>query len=196
MSQKTLVLLGDSHFLRLQDFLKDRSLSRDNIINLSVSGSSVEKALANLNEFLDENKTKLDLDSAQNNYFIFIFLGSNDCRTLKSESQFNRRDFNKIVTICKKIFKNVRIVKIPPIPKFHEIWGEIDRINKYIASFSGSKGVKVVETFRAFPLEICLKKQRRPLVNFQTWYKDGRVDGIHLNDKGFSKLWRLMKFSL
>ena len=89
-------------------------------MNLSKSGSNVAQALDTFNEYIDQNKEAITIKKRNKQYVLFIFLSSNDLRSIYQESQFNRHDYKKIINISRKVLENIRLLQIPPIPSgFH-----------------------------------------------------------------------------
>lgn len=185
--QREIFFLGDSQFLRLVRLLEQLKLTDEKLINLAVSGASVAKALKNLNTYVDANKSELFVKDRVR--IICIFLGTNDCRVINKEADFNRFAYKKIIQICRKIFNEVIVLTLPPIPKFWDKWEEIYKINRWLNSFSKARRLRVLETCDVFPLQAFGDR----LFFFEETYHDGRPDGIHLNRRGLLTIWEILK---
>lgn len=190
MSNTIVVFLGDDHFERLQKLL---NLTSDTV-DLSKSGSNVPQALDRLNAYLDENMETIRLNKREKQYVVFIFLGTNDLKSMESEYDFNRDAYKKIISICKRVFVNVRLVKIPPIPGLSDKWHVIERINTWLNSFTGAKNLQLLDTFEClFPLQ---RFGESELTFFEGTFDGEEPEGIHLNRHGLHTLWNIMKLSL
>lgn len=174
------VLLGDSQLVRLGKSWKPNL----NVTNLAISGCNVEKAWFNFNLFLDDIPKPWYFE----NSCLVILLGTNDCKHLTSEFSFNRGNYKKIVRVASKIFKQVLICKIPPIPKFPDVLETISNINKWLNGFQSLKNVEIIDSFSCF-----LKSSGQvDLKFFEQVFFHGKVDLIHLNKKGLMVLSHLI----
>lgn len=175
MSGSKVFFLGDSQLKRfLQSSIK---VSLQPVVDLTESGASVARGLANLNAFLDECSNKSLLSRCS----IVILLGTNDCKRLGHASAFNRVDFKKITSLTRRFFGTVILCKIPPIPRCKSQC-HIDLVNRYINSFHSVENIFIVDLFSPFvlPLEASVN-----LRYFEKRYANGRIDLIHVNKLGF-----------
>ena len=164
-------LLGDSNLVRLQKapYFKHK-FSGYTLQNIAVSGSSVSKGLNNLNEFLDKNKVEA-------NSILIILLGTNDLKHRScTPSSFDRPSLKKIIKIAGKLFAQIFLCKVLPIPKTPKQVTPIDAVNKWINGFQSNPKVTVVETFMPFFKHAEYFEQH--------YHSDGRPDLIHLNTTG------------
>lgn len=176
------LFLGDSQTCRL---LKQFQIKNSEVINLAKSGASVSEALTIFNKFLDTIESKEVLKQ----YQIVILLGTNDCRRILDAQSFDRGSYKKIVTIARKFFNSVFLLKVPPIPKLFPVVQHISLVNRFINSFSSISNVIIVDSYSLFmrsTFSIDLKC-------FESHYFHGRRDLVHLNHHGLRLMARLLQ---
>ncbi|CAH0392108.1 unnamed protein product [Bemisia tabaci] len=135
--QKKVLLLGDSILRRMQrtQFFKNKFIHLS-VVDLAVSGSTVKKGLETFSNFCDKTAV---LESTN----LVILLGTND---FLKNGQFDYSDYYDLArNAVASRFKNIILVKLPPIPKRRFLTEAICQANDWIASIARRKGLKGIE---------------------------------------------------
>lgn len=170
--EKKFVFLGDSQTCRLL-----KAFPVDKSINLAESGAPVARALQILREFLGNVPKEFTLT-----LILFVLVGTNNC---KRES-FDRESFKKITVIGRKLFKEVVLFKVPPIPKLQN-FAYVSGVNKFVNSFHSVHNIIILDSFSPFILNDQINLSLFELV----YRKSKRSDLIHLNRHGLRILFAL-----
>lgn len=172
---KQLVFLGDSQICRLLNCFSFDDLK---IINLAESGASVARALQIFNNFVDITPKAVTLKLT-----LIVLLGTNNCKLLC----FDRVSYKRITIIGRQLFKEVLLLKIPPIPKLRDL-RFVSSVNQYINTFHSVQNIVILDSFSPFTLN-----DQVDISCFELFYgKSKRADLIHLNSRGLRILFSLI----
>lgn len=174
----SLYLLGDSNLVRLvKSKAFDQVFRGIEVINLAQSGASVEIALNNFVAYLDTSRAQIN----STRDLLLVLVGTND---LKRNIEFERSTYLRITTIGRKLFHQVYLCKIPPIPRHPGRAPLISRVNRWINSFHSVRNIQVLDLLTAFPdiTDDVYDKY------FEKYFHNGRIDLIHFNRLGHKKL--------
>lgn len=170
-----LILLGDSHSVRYNNFIGNQQLQLS-VSNLAKGGATIEdcrKALQNnTSQFKQLGK------------IVFLSVGSNNILKGQYDPTESHKQFKALLQLIQRKIKPdcIFIMKIPLFYRHKNnlaILSKVHAFNSYLASFCSDK----VRTLNIPGVTDVVSNH-----SFQPVFRNGRQDLIHLSDLGYATL--------